>query len=215
MLLTEIAPPRFDVDLDLRYATADNLTGRPIYCRAHCLLHPDAAQALTRAVALARGINCRLRLYDGFRPTEAQWRLWEALPDPLFIADPRTGSSHSRGIAVDLTLVGADGRPLEMGTSFDDMTARSHHGRTDLPPDAQRHRACLLGIMVAAGWCPYPYEWWHYQLPNAGNYPLLSDSVTGGRMVSPVTLLHNGIGNTGSQPPGRPGLVDTGGNATH
>lgn len=184
MLLTEIAPPRFDVDLDLRYATADNLTGRPIYHRALCLLHPDAASALARAVVLARGIGCRLRVYDGFRPAEAQWRLWQVLPDPQFIADPRQGSSHSRGVAVDLTLLDAEDRPLEMGTGFDDMTPQSHHGRTDLPALIQRHRACLLGIMVAAGWTSYPYEWWHYQLPAAGRYPLLSDSVTGGKLLT-------------------------------
>jgi D-alanyl-D-alanine dipeptidase len=184
MLLTEIAPPRFDVDLDLRYATADNLTGTPIYHHARCLLHPDAAAALTRAVVLARGLGCRLRLFDGFRPAEAQWRLWNALPDPHFIADPRSGSSHSRGVAIDLTLADADRRPLDMGTGFDEMTPQSHHGRTDLPAMVQRNRACLLGVMVAAGWRSYPYEWWHYQLPEAERYPPLADSVTGGAMLS-------------------------------
>ena len=133
---------------------------------------------------LARGIGCRLRIFDAFRPVEAQWRLWRALPDPVFIADPRTGSTHSRGIAVDLTLDGADGRPLDMGTGFDDMTPQSHHGRTDLPAEIQRNRALLLGIMAMAGWTHYPYEWWHYQLPEAGRYPLLADSAVNGRMLS-------------------------------
>ncbi len=179
MLLTEIAPPRFDVDLDIRYATTDNLTGSPIYRRARCLLHPDAIPALERAVALARGLGCRLRLFDAFRPVEAQWRLWRVLPDPRFIADPRQGSHHSRGVAVDVTLDDAEGRPLAMGTGFDDMTPLSHHGRTDLPEHAQRHRALLLGVMTGAGWTPYPYEWWHYQLAGAERYPLLTDSATG------------------------------------
>lgn len=183
-MLTEIAPPDFDVDLDVRYATADNLTGRPIYRRPFCLLRPEAAQALARAVALARGAGFRLRLFDGFRPVEAQWRLWNALPDPVFIADPRIGSCHSRGVAIDLTLNGADGRALDMGTGFDDMTARSHHGRTDLPADVQRNRALLLGIMAAAGWEHYPFEWWHYQLPEAGRWPLLSETAAGGGMLS-------------------------------
>jgi len=184
MTLTEIAPPDFDVDLDLRYATADNLTGAPIYRRPLCLLHPDAAARLSRAAALARGVGCRLRVFDAFRPVEAQWRLWRALPDPVFIADPRVGSCHSRAVAVDLTLDGADGRPLDMGTGFDDMTPLSHHGRTELPVAVQRNRALLLGVMAAAGWDHYPYEWWHYQVPDAGRYPLLSESALGGGMLS-------------------------------
>ena len=183
-MLTEIAPPAFDVDLDLRYAGADNLTGAPIYRRPLCLLHADAARRLEAAVLLARGIGCRLRLFDGFRPVEAQWRLWQALPDPVFIADPLIGSSHSRGVAIDLTLDGPDRQPIDMGTGFDDMTPRSHHGRTDLPMAVQRNRTVLLGIMATAGWTHYPEEWWHYQLPDATRYPLLSDGATGGKMLS-------------------------------
>ena len=57
---------------------------------------------LDRAVALARGLGLRFRIFDAFRPTEAQWVLWRAFPDPTFLADPRRGSPHSRGVAVDL-----------------------------------------------------------------------------------------------------------------
>jgi D-alanyl-D-alanine dipeptidase len=178
-MLVEIAPPTFDVDLALRYATADNLTGQPVYRRALALLHPAAAARLAAAAGLARGIGCRLCLYDAFRPVEAQWRLWRAFPDPAYIADPRIGSSHSRGVAVDLTLTDSKGQELDMGTAFDDMSVRSHLGRTDLPGDAQRHRALLLGVMVAAGWQPYSEEWWHFQLPGAGEFPLLWDGAGG------------------------------------
>lgn len=183
-MLIEIAPPDFDVVLDIRYATPDNLTGAPIYRRPRCALRLEAVQSLFRAIDLARGLGYRLRLFDGFRPVEAQWRLWRALPDPMFIADPRIGSHHSRGVAVDLTLDGADGRPLDMGTGFDDMTPASHHGRADPALEIQRNRALLLGVMTAAGWDHNRYEWWHYQLPDAGGYPLLSESAVGGGMLS-------------------------------
>ena len=182
-MLIEIAPPAFDVDIDLKYATPDNLTGGPVYRRPVCLLHPIAAACLTRAATLACGVGLRLRVYDAFRPVEAQWGLWQALPNPAYIADPRTGSTHSRAVAIDLTLADAQGRPLDMGTGFDEMTERSHHARTDLSAAAQRNRALLLGLMVAAGWEPYTCEWWHYQLPDAGRYPLLSDAAAGGRMM--------------------------------
>lgn len=182
-MLTEITPPAFDIDLELLYATADNLSGAPIYRSSVCLLHPDAARRLGDAIRLARGIGCRLRVYDAFRPAEAQWRLWHAFSDPTYIADPRLGSNHTRGVAIDLTLVDGTGTPLDMGTGFDAMTERSHHGRSDLTTEQQRNRALLLGVMAGAGWEHYPSEWWHYQLPNAERYPLLTDAAAGGRLM--------------------------------
>ncbi len=186
--LLPILPAEFEIDLDLRYATADNLTGRPIYARPGLYLHPEAAAALRRAVAIARPLGLRLRVFDGFRPVEAQWRLWRALPDPRYVADPRPGaggSAHSRGVAIDLTLAEADGTPLDLGTGFDEMTPRSHHGRTDIDPAAQRHRLLLIGIMGAAGWQPYAHEWWHYQLPDARRFPALADSVLAPPLLAP------------------------------
>jgi D-alanyl-D-alanine dipeptidase len=185
MTLVSLAPPAFDVDLALAYATADNITGRPIYSRAEAQLHPDAAAALQRAIALAAPLGLRLRIFDAFRPAEAQWRLWEVFPDPEFVADPRKGSGHSRGIAVDMTLTdAASGAALDMGTPFDDFTALSHHGRRDLPADVQRNRALLLGIMTAAGWDWMPSEWWHYQLFEPKRYPLLSDAAAPRRLMA-------------------------------
>jgi len=187
MPLVPIAPPDFDVDLDIRYATADNVTGRPIYSRAAAYLHPEAAALLRRAIDLARPLGLRLRLFDAFRPAEAQWRLWHAFPSDEFVADPRRGSPHSRGAAVDLTLADAEGRPLEMGTDFDAFTPQAHHARTDISEQAQRNRALLLGLMTAAGWDNFRNEWWHYQLFNARQrLPLLSDTALATPMLAPA-----------------------------
>ena len=177
-MLVAIAPPEFTVECDLRYATADNFTGRAVYRAAQCCLHPDAALALKKAIALAAPLGLGFLIYDAFRPTEAQQRLWEHTPDPTFLADPAVGSSHSRGVAVDLTLMDVITRqPLDMGTAFDVFTPLSAHGCTQVPPEAQRNRLLLLGLMTAAGWDLYADEWWHYQLPNArAEYPLLSDA---------------------------------------
>ena len=176
MPLIEISSGRSGVQLHLAYARADNVTGKPIYAQARCYLHPVAATFLDRAAALARPHGLRLKIFDGYRPTEAQWVLWNAFPDPEFVADPRRGSPHSRGVAIDLTLIDAGGRELEMGTPFDDFTAASHHGSLAVSAEAQRNRALLLGFMTAAGWDFYRNEWWHYQLFNARSYPLISDS---------------------------------------
>lgn len=175
MQLVEIAPPDFDVEVSLAYATADNFTGRPVYRRADCYLHADAAEALCRAIDAARALGLRLRVYDALRPSEAQWVLWNHTPDPDFLADPRRGSPHSRGVAVDLTLVGPDGAALEMGTGFDAFTPRSHHGDAGVPVEAQRNRLLLLGLMTQAGWDFYRNEWWHYQLFDSRRYPLIDD----------------------------------------
>lgn len=180
--LVRVTAEDFDVEIALAYATDDNFTGRPVYAPgAGCFLHAEAATALARAVALARPLGLRLRLFDAFRPAEAQWRLWRHTPDPDFLADPRIGSAHSRGVAVDLTLVEREnGRALDMGTAFDAFTPLSHHGVLDIPPEAQRNRAVLLGLMTAAGWEFYRHEWWHYQLPAARmRHALLADSVLG------------------------------------
>ncbi|MDR3440412.1 D-alanyl-D-alanine dipeptidase [Telmatospirillum sp.] len=178
MSLVSIAPPAFDVQLSLAYASFDNFTGRPVYARPDCWLHADAADALRHAIELAAAIGLGLRIFDAFRPQEAQWALWHHTPDPEFLADPRRGSIHSRGAAIDLTLVDGNGQALDMGTGFDAFTPLSHHGNRDLSIEVQKNRYLLLGIMRAAGWDFYSNEWWHYQLVDADTrYPLLSDSV--------------------------------------
>lgn len=184
-MLTEITAEGFGVDLDIVYATAANFTGRPVYTRPACYLLPEAAKYLRRAVDLAAPLGLRLKVYDGFRPSEAQWMLWEHTPDPEFIADPRRGSPHSMGAAVDVTLLDAvTGAELDMGTPFDDLRPLSHHGVTGVSPEAQRNRILLLGLMTSAGFDFFRNEWWHYQLFNArARYPVLSDADAGTGMM--------------------------------
>ncbi|HTZ79484.1 MAG TPA: D-alanyl-D-alanine dipeptidase [Stellaceae bacterium] len=176
MSLIEIRPETHAVRLDLAYATGQNVTGKPIYARAGCYLHAAAAERLQRAIDLARPLGLTLKIFDAFRPSEAQWKLWEFRPDPEFVSDPRKGSPHSRGVAVDLTLVDRHGVELDMGTGFDAFTPLSHHGSAEVSVAAQRNRLLLLGLMTAAGWDHYAMEWWHYQLFDAALYPLLSDA---------------------------------------
>jgi D-alanyl-D-alanine dipeptidase len=174
--LTEITADSHDVDLDIAYATARNFTGKPVYARPACYLHRDAEDKLRRAIELAAVLDLRFLIFDAFRPSEAQWVLWDHTPDPEFLADPRRGSPHSRGVAVDLTLVDAAGAPLEMGTDFDAFTPLSHHGNLEISAEAQRNRAILLGLMTSAGWDFYRNEWWHYHLFDNKRLPLLSDA---------------------------------------
>ena len=80
MALVRIAPPDFDVDMYLAYATTDNFTGKPVYARADCWLHADAAACLQKAIELAKPLGWRLKIFDAFRPSEAQWVLWNHTP---------------------------------------------------------------------------------------------------------------------------------------
>jgi D-alanyl-D-alanine dipeptidase len=182
--LVEITGIDRRIVIDIVYASDRNFTGRAVYSRPACYLHPEAAERLAGASTLAAAQGFGLKVFDAYRPTEAQWTLWRHSPDPEFLADPRRGSPHSRGAAVDLTLIDGGGRELDMGTPFDAFTPRSHHGRTDVSATAQRNRLLLLGLMTAAGWDFYRNEWWHYQLFEPRRLPLLSDTAAGTRMMT-------------------------------
>ena len=173
-----------DIVLDLRYASADNLTGRPIYRRPIALLHPSAHALLLAAARRFSAIGLRVKLFDAFRPLEAQQALWGVLPNPRFVANPADGSSlHTRGVAVDVTLVDEAGVDLPMGSGFDAMTPLSAHDALDLPGEAIRNRALLLGGMAAVGWQHIASEWWHYQLAGCEHLPQLgADDVPDGPM---------------------------------
>ena len=178
MSLVEIAPPTYDVSCSIAYATPENFTSKSVYARPGCFLHADAAERLSHAIVLARPLRLKFKIFDAFRPSEAQWVLWNHTADPEFLADPRRGSPHSMGVAVDLTLMDPNGLELDMGTAFDAFTPLSHHGNLAISPEAQRNRALLLGLMTAAGWDFFRNEWWHYQLFDArARYPVLGDAV--------------------------------------
>jgi zinc D-Ala-D-Ala dipeptidase len=182
-MLVEITQPAFDVDLDIAYATERNFTGAPVYQRAGCYLHPDAAEKQAVACDLAARQGLRFCVFDAYRPPEAQWALWRHTPDPDFLSLPWHGSPHSRGVAIDLTLVDGDGNHLEMGTGFDEFTPRSHHGNTEISLQAQKNRHLLMGIMTTAGWDFFRNEWWHFQLFNARKYDVVSDADSGAKMM--------------------------------
>ncbi|WP_144107468.1 D-alanyl-D-alanine dipeptidase [Paraburkholderia sp. BCC1886] len=177
--LIEITPATHGVDIDLVYATDRNLTGKPIYRTAHCLLLEPAESALRKAVTIARNAGLTLRIFDAYRPPQAQQALWDFLPDSTYVAEPGRGSNHSRGTAIDLTLLDADGNELDMGTGFDAMTIDSEHFHPGLPGHVQRNRLLLLGIMYAAGFTHIASEWWHYELPGSQALPLIDNADSG------------------------------------
>lgn len=163
--------------IDLKYATADNITGAPIYREARCLLHTEAVTALAKSISIAQLAGLSLVVYDAYRPQQAQAILWNACPDPQYVVNVAIGSNHSRGTAIDVTLMDDRGHLLDMGAGFDEMHDRSHAWHPSVPPVAQRNRLLLNAIMFGGGFVGINSEWWHFELPDAARYPLLDDQI--------------------------------------
>jgi D-alanyl-D-alanine dipeptidase len=172
--LVDVAQLVPDAVLDIRYATADNFLGRPLYSAARCLLRRPVAERLARAAGRLRTLGFRLRLWDCYRPQAVQWRIWRSRPQRGYVADPRWGSNHNRGAAVDLSLVTADGHDIEMPTPFDSFDRRARADATSgVTLAARRHRGILRRAMEAEGFVVNRMEWWHYDASGAGVYALL------------------------------------------
>ena len=163
-----------DLVVDLRYATEDNFLKRQVYPDgARCLLLPAAVERLAQAARLLRAQGYRLKVYDCYRPRAVQWEMWKLFPRPGYVADPRKGSNHNRGAAVDLTLVTQKGEDVEMPTPFDTFTRAAHQGYTGGSAESRANRERLRSAMEAAGFRPNRMEWWHYDLPDAKSRPVL------------------------------------------
>ncbi|MEG9611229.1 D-alanyl-D-alanine dipeptidase [Citrobacter portucalensis] len=175
--------------IDLKYATADNITGAPIYREARCLLHTEAVTALAKSISIAQLAGLQLVVYDAYRPQQAQAILWNACPDPQYVVDVAIGSNHSRGTAIDVTLMDDRGHLLDMGAGFDEMHDRSHAWHPSVPPAAQRNRLLLNAIMFGGGFVGINSEWWHFELPDAARYPLLDNQIDC-YTVTPITTQH-------------------------
>ena len=168
---TEVIP---DLVVDMRYATDDNFLKRKVYPEdARCMLLKDAAQRLKKAADVLRPQGYRLKVYDCYRPRAVQYEMWKIMPEPGYVANPKFGSNHNRGAAVDLTLATLDGVEVEMPTQFDDFTPTAHHGFQGGTEASRKHRAILLKAMEGAGFKRNKMEWWHYDLPGAKKMPVL------------------------------------------
>lgn len=153
------------VVLDIRYATDNNFTKKQIYPCGRCFLRPEMAQ---RIKTLQRDIQERykmsLKIFDCYRPRPAQQKLWDITPDENYVTPPSKGSMHNRGLAIDLTLVGADGQELDMGTEYDFFGPAAHTTNMDLPEDVIKNRMILTKMMDIHGMKGIRTEWWHFSL---------------------------------------------------
>jgi D-alanyl-D-alanine dipeptidase len=169
--LIDVATVIRDAVIDLRYATAANFTGKQLYPVARCKLRRAVAARLAEAAKALRAQDRRLVLWDCYRPSSIQKELWRRVPDRRYVADPRVGSKHGRGAAVDVALADQDGNPVTLPTEFDDFTVAAHRDHA-LVGDAGAEARRLEKAMLDAGWKAMPTEWWHFDAPDFASYPL-------------------------------------------
>lgn len=125
------------IRLDIRYATTNNFTGKQVYKSAKAYLHKPTAMKLAEAQKKLEKQGLSLKVYDAYRPLGVQKIFWAIMPDERYVADPKKGSRHNRGSAVDVTLVEpGSGRELVMPSGYDDFSERAYYAWTNLPPAA-------------------------------------------------------------------------------
>lgn len=152
-----------NIYVDLRYGTANNFTGQEIYTFRSAYLRYGTVKKLAAAQQALSEQGLSLKIWDAFRPVQAQFRLWEVCPDERFVANPITGfSPHSHGNTVDITMVTADGETVEMPTDFDSFTAKADRDYSDCTETAAENARLLEKTMTEAGFRGYSKEWWHY-----------------------------------------------------
>lgn len=152
-----------DIIVELRYATENNFTGQQIYDFTDAYLRYGTVKKLILVQDELRQKGLSLKVWDGFRPVSAQFKLWEVYPDATYVANPNTGfSSHSRGNTIDLTLAYLDGTELEMPTGFDDFSKKADRNYSDCNDTAAANAQLLENIMTKYEFKPYFNEWWHF-----------------------------------------------------
>ena len=152
-----------DILVELPYATEQNFTGQVIYDFEDAWLRYGTVKKLMAVQDELKQSGLGLKIWDGFRPPSAQFKLWEVYPDPTYVSNPNKGfSSHSRGNTVDLTLVQSDGTGLAMPTGFDDFSKLADRDYSDCTEEAAHNALLLEDLMEKYGFKPYSGEWWHF-----------------------------------------------------
>jgi D-alanyl-D-alanine dipeptidase len=156
-----------DFVYDMKYATNDNFLKEKVYDCAECFLRYKTAKALISANKYFIKKGYKIKIYDCYRPIDIQKKMWKIVPNPEYVADPKKGSIHNRGGAVDISLVDKNGVEVDMGTKFDHFGIEAGHGFSGLKQEIIENRKLLKKIMLKNNFLPFDSEWWHYNLKNA------------------------------------------------
>ncbi|MBR2189757.1 MAG: D-alanyl-D-alanine carboxypeptidase family protein [Eubacterium sp.] len=156
--------------VDLKYATEDNFTGEIIYDFSDAYLRYGTVMRLQTVQEDMEARGLTPKIWDAFRPIEAQQALWEAYPDPTYVSNPDRGyTSHNFGNTIDITVVRSDGEEIPLPTGFDDFSLKADRDYSDCAEEEAENARMLEQAMEAAGFTGYQGEWWHYQ--DIDDYP--------------------------------------------
>jgi D-alanyl-D-alanine dipeptidase len=163
---------------EVRYATRHNFTGRVIYPLPRVFLHRDTARALARVQRDLQRRGLGLKVWDAYRPLGVQQKMWNLIRDERYVSNPaKNKGRHTRGTAVDVTLVDKLGRELPMPSDFDDFSERAHRDYRGGTAEERSNRQLLEDVMQKHGFTGYPTEWWHFDLKDWETYPPLDISI--------------------------------------
>jgi D-alanyl-D-alanine dipeptidase len=157
---------------DLKYATIDNFLKEKVYDCDDCLLRYATIKKLLKAHNEFKKLGYKIKFFDCYRPLSIQRKMWKIYPDKRYVADPKKGSNHNRGTAVDITLIDSLGVELEMGTAFDHFGNKAHHTYPYLPKQTLENRKLLKSVMESHGFWSITSEWWHYNLNASYKYKI-------------------------------------------
>lgn len=162
-----------DAVINLKYATNDNFTGTVLYDDAEAYICYGTVKKLMKVQTELKEKGYSILIWDAYRSPEAQQRLWDAYPNPNFVADPRNGlTSHSRGGTVDIAIVNTDGSAVELPSAFDEFSAVADRDYSDVSATAAENSQMLEKVMYENGFKGYRGEWWDYTDTDAGTYTL-------------------------------------------
>ena len=161
VLVKEYIP---DIYVELRYATENNFTGVKIYDFTEAYLRYGTVKKLAQVQKELKQQGYSLKIWDAYRPFEAQQKLWEVYPDPNYVANPANGmKKHNLGGTVDITMVAADGTVISMPTEFDDFSLKADRDYSDIEDEeAVKNVMILQNAMENNGFTGYQGEWWDY-----------------------------------------------------
>jgi D-alanyl-D-alanine dipeptidase len=165
-----------DLQFDLRYASNNNFLHQTVYPKnAKAYLRKQAVDALKKVQFDLAAMGLGLLIFDAYRPYHVTEKMWELVKDARYAADPRKGSGHNRGIAVDCSIINLSTKvAINMGTDFDNFTDTAHHGFTALPDSILQNRKRLKSLMEKHGFIALETEWWHYYLHMSNQFELLN-----------------------------------------
>lgn len=150
---------------DIKYATPDNFLKKAVYSCGECYIRGVVAKALIAANMDFNKQGYRIKFYDCYRPLSVQKKMWKIFPNPGYVANPKGGSVHNRGAAVDISLEYMSGKPVDMGSPYDHFGKESRHSYTGFSDRILKNRKILRQGMEKHGFETIRSEWWHYNYP--------------------------------------------------